>query len=44
MAKKIDLLHHIEMFTIFSRRARRNGLLVLDEDIRYIDDPFLKVD
>ncbi len=40
--KKIDLLHHIEMFTIFSRRARRNGLLVLDEDIRYIDDPFLK--
>jgi chemotaxis protein MotA len=40
--KKIDLLRHIEMFTIFSRRARRNGLLVLDEDIRYIDDPFLK--
>lgn len=40
--KKIDMLRHIEMFTIFSRRARRNGLLVLDEDIRYIDDPYLK--
>lgn len=40
--RKIDMLRHIEMFTIFSRRARRNGLLVLDEDIRYIDDPFLK--
>lgn len=40
--QRIDMLRHIEMFTIFSRRARRNGLLVLDDDIRYIDDPFLK--
>ncbi|TNE73634.1 motility protein A [bacterium] len=40
--QKIDMIRHIEMFTIFSRRARRNGLLVLDEDIRYIEDPYLK--
>lgn len=37
-----DMISHIEMFTIFSRRARRNGLLILDDDVRYIDDSFLR--
>lgn len=32
----------IEMFTMFARRARRNGLLVLDQDVQYIDDRFTK--
>jgi chemotaxis protein MotA len=40
--RKFDLLARIEMFTMFARRARRNGLLVLDQDIQFIDDRFLK--
>ena len=30
------------MATIFARRARRNGLLVLDDDVQYIEDSFLR--
>lgn len=40
--RKIDMLSRIEMFTMFARRARRNGLLVLDQDIQFIDDRFMK--
>jgi len=41
-SEQIEMLPHIEMFTIFSRRARRNGLLILDDDVRYIEDPYLR--
>lgn len=41
-SEPIEMLSHIEMFTIFSRRARRNGLLILDDDVRYIEDPYLR--
>lgn len=40
--RKFDLLSRIEMFTMFARRARRNGLLVLDQDIQFLEDRFLK--
>ena len=40
--KVFDLAQNIELFTIFARRARRNGLLVLDDDVQYIEDSFLR--
>lgn len=40
--RKFDRLSRIEMFTMFARRARRQGLLVLDQDIQFIDDKFMK--
>ncbi len=32
----------IEMMVMFSRRARRNGLLVLDDDVMYVEDDYLR--
>lgn len=32
----------IEMMVMFSRRARRNGLLVLDDDVIYVEDDYLR--
>lgn len=40
--RQFDMLSHIEMFTLFARRARRNGLLILDDDVQYIQDSFLR--
>ncbi|MGM0587461.1 MAG: motility protein A [Bacteroidota bacterium] len=38
----IDLTEDIELMTMFSRRARRQGLLTLDDDVRYVEDRYLK--
>lgn len=32
----------IEMMVMFARRARRNGLLVLDDDVMYVEDNYLR--
>lgn len=39
---KVDLTEDIELLTMFSRRARRQGLLTLDDDVRYVEDKYLK--
>lgn len=38
----IDLRTDMELLTMFSRRVRRNGILVLDEDIKHLKDEYLK--
>jgi chemotaxis protein MotA len=40
--QSIDLTEDIELMTMFSRRARRQGLLTLDDDVRYVEDRYLK--
>ena len=39
---EFDLTKHVEVLTMFARRARRQGLLTIDEDIRYIEDDYLR--
>lgn len=39
---EVDLTNDIELLTMFSRRARRQGLLTLDDDVRYVEDEYLK--
>jgi chemotaxis protein MotA len=39
---KVDMTDDIELLTMFSRRARRQGLLTLDDDVRYVEDKYLK--
>lgn len=38
----MDLRTDIELINMFSRKARREGLLAMEQDIQLIDDPFLK--
>jgi chemotaxis protein MotA len=40
--KQHNLLETIELFSKFAERARRDGLLVLEEDVRTLDNQFLK--
>ncbi|MEX0680474.1 MAG: MotA/TolQ/ExbB proton channel family protein [Balneolales bacterium] len=40
--KTVDLRTDIELMNLFSKRARRGGLLQLDNDVQYIEDSFLK--
>jgi len=39
---EMDLRTDIELINMFSRKARREGLLAMEQDIQLIDDPFLK--
>lgn len=39
---EIDLRIDIEMMNLFARKARREGMLALEDDIQHIQDPFLK--
>src|SRR5690554_5569714 len=38
----IDLRTDMELLAMFARRVRRNGILVLDEDIKHLKDEYLK--
>jgi len=38
----INLIDLVEVLIMFARRARRNGLLVLDHDLQYVDDPYFR--
>lgn len=38
----MDLRTDMELLAMFARRVRRNGLLVLDEDIKHLKDEYLK--
>jgi len=40
--KSIDLRTDMEVMSMFARRVRVDGLLVLDEDIRHLRDEYLK--
>lgn len=40
--KDIDLIELVQVLIMFARRARRNGLLVLDHDLQYVDDPYFR--
>ncbi|HKL18069.1 MAG TPA: MotA/TolQ/ExbB proton channel family protein [Halalkalibaculum sp.] len=40
--KSIDLRTDMEVMSMFARRVRMDGLLVLDEDIRHLRDEYLK--
>jgi len=40
--KKIDLVGVIPLLVSFAEKARREGLLALEDDIEGLDDPFLK--
>lgn len=37
-----DLRTDIELMNMFARKSRRNGLLAMEEDIRNIEEPFLR--
>lgn len=39
---EFDFSNHVELMTMFSRRARRQGLLTIDEDVRFIEDRYLR--
>ena len=38
----IDLRTDMEVITLFARRVRTGGLLILDEDIKHLNDEYLK--
>lgn len=40
--QSVDLRTDLELLSMFARRVRTEGLLILDGDIEYIKDPFLK--
>ncbi len=40
--KPVDLRTDMELLTMFSRRVRTEGILVLDSDIKHIENTFLK--
>ncbi len=42
MAKKEDVGHIIKLLVGFAEKARREGLLALEEEVRQVDDTFLK--
>ncbi len=39
--KSVDLRTDVELMNLFARRARRGGLISLDNDVGYIEDNFL---
>ncbi|MDG5766742.1 MotA/TolQ/ExbB proton channel family protein [Balneolales bacterium ANBcel1] len=41
-AKAVDLRTDVELMNLFARRARRGGLIPLDNDVQYIEDQFLQ--
>lgn len=41
-AKEVDLRTDMELVSMFSRRVRTEGILVLDNDIQHITDSYLK--
>lgn len=41
-AQSADLRTDMELMSMFSRRVRKGGLLVLDEDIKHIENEFLE--
>jgi chemotaxis protein MotA len=41
-AKEVDLRTDMELLSMFARRVRTEGILVLDSDIQHIDDQYLK--
>jgi len=41
-AKEVDLRTDMELLSMFARRVRTDGILVLDSDIQHIDDQYLK--
>jgi chemotaxis protein MotA len=41
-AKEVDLRTDMELLSMFARRVRTEGILVLDSDIQHIEDQFLK--
>lgn len=41
-SQEVDLRTDMELLSLFSRRVRSEGLLVLDSDIKHIDNSFLK--
>lgn len=41
-SKDVDLRTDMELITMFSRRVRTDGILVLDRDIQHINDTYLK--
>lgn len=41
-AKSADLRTDMELMRVFSKKVRLEGLLVLDEEIKYVEDGFLK--
>jgi len=41
-AKSVDLRTDMELMSMFSRRVRSEGLLVLDEDIKHIENDFME--
>jgi chemotaxis protein MotA len=41
-AKSADLRTDMELMRMFARRVRMEGLLILDEDIKHVEDDFLK--
>ncbi|MEX2600509.1 MAG: MotA/TolQ/ExbB proton channel family protein [Balneolaceae bacterium] len=40
-ASEVDLRTDMELMNMFARRVRTEGLLILDDDIQHIQDPFL---
>lgn len=40
--KSVDLRTDMEIFSMFARRVRTGGLLILDRDIEHLEDPFLQ--
>lgn len=40
-ASEVDLRTDMELMNMFARRVRTDGLLILDDDIQHIQDPFL---
>lgn len=41
-AKEVDLRTDMELLSMFARRVRTEGILVLDSDIKHINDGYLK--
>lgn len=41
-AKSVDLRTDMELMKMFSRKVRMEGLLSLDDDIKYVEDHYLK--
>ena len=41
-AKEVDLRTDMELVSMFARRVRTGGLLVLDGDIQHVEDAYLK--
>lgn len=41
-AKEVDLRTDMELLSMFARRVRTDGILVLDSDIKHINDTYLK--